>query len=250
MRGKVREEKRTAESSRKTEQALRECAKQRDLEEFARDLTRLKERQGAVQARPATRREVIGPKRSVLPPLKRPTPANPAPSTPVVQERDFVYDSSKPLEGIIAHLTRECHGNVHSKGVVNVTASSVHKNDMHWGPENAVELGTDSAYASKNERDTWLCYDFLGRRVIPTSYSVRSYSGGVGGSHLKSWVIEVSNDGYSWTQIDRRDNNNDLNNSFVTANFKIKKKASVFSVSNRLERTIIRGYPIMSQSLR
>ena len=52
-------------------------------------------------------------------------------------------------------------------------------------------------------------------------------SGGVAGSsHLKSWVIEVSNDGASWMEIDHRDNNNDLNGPCVTANFKISKVPS------------------------
>ena len=40
--------------------------------------------------------------------------------------------------------------------------------------------------------------------MIPTSYSVRGLSDGPGGEHLKSWVIEVSNDGTenSWREID------------------------------------------------
>ena len=131
---------------------------------------------------------------------------------------EFVYDDSNPLEGIIAYLTRECGGNVHEKGIVNVTASSV------FGPydqKNAVDLDTDVFYESKNEKDTWICYDFKEQRVIPTSYTVRTNGVAFGGSHLKSWVIEVSNDKHSWTEIDRRDNNNDLNGSHATRNFKI-----------------------------
>ena len=77
----------------------------------------------------------------------------------------FVYDSSKPLEGVIAHLTRECGGNVHNKGIVNVTASSVNNDGSHQ-PKNAAYLGTDSIYCSKDEKDTWICYDFKERRVI------------------------------------------------------------------------------------
>ena len=101
---------------------------------------------------------------------------------------------------MIAHLTRECSGNVHDKGIVNVAAGSVYDSSCH--PKNVVDLGTDSYYKSKNERDTWICYDFKERRVIPTSYSVRPCYCGPGCSHLKSWVIEVSNGGSSWTEID------------------------------------------------
>ena len=136
-------------------------------------------------------------------------------------EIEFVYDSSKPLDGIIAHLTRECGGNVHDKGIVNATSNSASRSSQ---PRNLVDFGTDSVYESKNEKNTWVCYEFKNRRVIPTSYSVRSYyNGSPGWHHLKSWVIEVSNDGTenSWLEIDRRDNNGDLNAANVTRNFKI-----------------------------
>ena len=58
--------------------------------------------------------------------------------------------------------------------------------------------------------------------MIPTSYTVRSVAGQPGQDHPKSWVIEVSNDGteHSWTEMDRHNNNEDLNGSRVTVNFK------------------------------
>ena len=148
---------------------------------------------------------------------------NPRVSTPPGIE--FPYNSSKPLEGVIAHLTRQYGGNVHDKGIVNVTASSVNGNSSSYLQKHAVDLGTDSHWASNSETYAWLCYDFKERSVIPTSYSVRSISAGSGGCHLKSWVIEVSKDGKenSWREIDRRDNNNELNASRVTVNFKISR---------------------------
>ena len=127
----------------------------------------------------------------------------------------FVYDSSKPLDGIIAHLTREFGGNVHDKGIVNVTASSVLGS---YEPKDAVDLEGDKEFASEDKENSWICYDFKDRRVTPTSYSIRSQSGGSGSCHLKSWVIEASNDGQSWTEIDRRDGNSDLNASAGVAN--------------------------------
>ena len=69
-------------------------------------------------------------------------------------------------------------GNVHDEGIVYVTASSVYKkNDSSNHPKNAVDLGTESKYYSNDEKDTWICYDFKERRVIPTSYSVMSLLG-------------------------------------------------------------------------
>ena len=138
------------------------------------------------------------------------------------------YDEKDSLNGIIAGLTRECGGNVHKKGVVNVTASSVRSgrdyDEAHGRgsePENAVDFGTDLVFRSANEPNSWICYDFKPRRVTPTSYTIRTYGGGNGLNHPKSWVFEVSNDGKAWSVVDRRENTTGLNNCHVTCNFSI-----------------------------
>ena len=103
-----------------------------------------------------------------------------------------VYSNSKQLDGIIAHLTRECGGNVHDEGIVYVTGTG----KDHRA---AVEFGDNSFYSSTCE-NSWICYDFKERCITPRSYSLRSSNFG----SIKCWLIEVSNDGYSWTEIDRR----------------------------------------------
>ena len=125
-----------------------------------------------------------------------------------------------PLDGIIAHLTRACGGNVHKEGVINVTGSSF---CCGREPENAVDLWSDSSFSSKNSPNSWICYDFGGRRVIPESYSIRSFGGRPGKAHPKSWVLEASNDGMngSWVVVDSRKDNFDLNDRHVTHNFAI-----------------------------
>ena len=35
----------------------------------------------------------------------------------------FLFDESRPFSGIISHLASECGGNIHEKGVVNITGS-------------------------------------------------------------------------------------------------------------------------------
>ena len=133
-----------------------------------------------------------------------------------IAPKEFVCDKAAPLRGIIAHLTQKCGGNVHEKGVVEVTARGGWSDHV---PEHAVELGSDSEFCSENEEGSWLCYDFKGRRVTPTSYSIRSYNDS---NRPKSWVLEVSNDGRSWDPVDRREDNSDLvGDGFVTHNFSI-----------------------------
>ena len=162
---------------------------------------------------------------------------------------EFFYSESKPLDGMIAHLTRKCGGNVHDKGIVNVTASSVR--DSSYSPKHAVDLGNQhSYYSSNNESQSWICYDFKERCVIPKSYSVRAYSRGSGFTPM-SWVIEVSNDGKAWTEIDRRCDTRKLDTDSAIANFDISvvtsesfqffrlrgtepKRSSLFGANNTL----------------
>ena len=134
---------------------------------------------------------------------------------------EFLYNESRPLDGIIAHLTRKCGGNVHEHGVVNVETNSWFTrpgNETTWHPKHTVDLGTNSFYCSENVH-SWVSYDFGERGIIPRSYSLRSR---VDGYHqLKSWVIEVSNDGASWTEIDKHVDSNALKAGGVTQNFNI-----------------------------
>ena len=152
-----------------------------------------------------------------------PLKGNPRRVEPERIGQEFAYDASRPLDGIIAHLTRECGGNVHERGVVDVSAINIHSSG--YEPKNVVDLGTDKGFCSKNQPGSCLCYDFKERRVTPTSYSIKSIPCTPAAAHPKSWVFEVSNDGISWEAIDRRDDNMDLNAKTVTRNFSTNCKA-------------------------
>ena len=205
---------RNRESSRKMEHALQECVKRSDFEKL---MAHLKERETESMTNSRTIR--------VTPSTK--------------QKGEFVCDASNLLEGIIAHLTRECGGNVHDKGIVNITASSVCQSACRsFSPRNVVDPNRDLLYCSQNQKDAWITYDFKEWRVIPKRYSIKtSYGWSPGGDHLKSWVIEVSNDGDKWMEIDRRDNNSDLTGQYVTANFKISHVPSESFRFFRLRQT-------------
>ena len=148
-------------------------------------------------------------------------------ATPDMQTgTEIAYDAGKPLDGIIAHLTRLCGGNVHEKGVVEVTASSVWAHRSGFVAQNAVDFESLSEFRSNDEANSWICYEFKERRVVPTSYSIRSFSAIPGSAHPKSWVFEVSNDGSegSWEIIDTRENNSHLDDEFVVHNFQIQAR--------------------------
>jgi hypothetical protein len=125
---------------------------------------------------------------------------------------------------------------VHDRHVVDITSGSFEKetygvNDPVVLPgKNAADLETDSAFYSayrsqQNEiqhaRNNWLCYDFKEMRILPTHYTIRTYSAGSRGSHLKSWVVETSAEGKQWREVAREEDNNQLNGSYFTGTFAV-----------------------------
>jgi hypothetical protein len=96
---------------------------------------------------------------------------------------------------IVAHLTRECGGNVHDCHVVDVTSGSFEKETHGANPhsgaydnhpynvaKNAADLEADSVFGSAfrdrwedipQTKNNWVCYDFKERRIVPTHYTIR-----------------------------------------------------------------------------
>jgi hypothetical protein len=146
-------------------------------------------------------------------------------------------------DGIIAHLTRECGGNVHDRHVVDVTCGSFEKEtvgaNQHSGSldnradraaKNAADLETDSlfgsAYRRKVEdiphtRNNWICYDFKKRRIMPTHYTIRTKENGSFGHHLKSSLVETSADGESWREVARKEDKEHLNRKWFICIFAV-----------------------------
>lgn len=84
---------------------------------------------------------------------------------------------------------------------------------------------------------------------------MRTSNNSPGGDTLRSWVIEVSNDGTenSWVEIDRRDDSHDLNCCYVTVSSRFpvcQAKASDFCVLGRLDRTITEIMPPITSTSR
>jgi hypothetical protein len=135
-------------------------------------------------------------------------------------------------DGIIAHLTRECGGNVHERKVVRVTSGSfeamvyVEAGSL----KNIVDLETDSSFYTSfrscpesiaHTRNSWLCHDFRKRMIVPTHYAIRTNDQSPGGLHLKSWLVETSADGETWREVHRKEDTWELNGRHFTRTFAV-----------------------------
>jgi hypothetical protein len=116
---------------------------------------------------------------------------------PARVEKSFpCTEDTDRYNGIIAYLTTVCKGNVHDGDAVLVTAND----DPCSTARNIANLRDGSCANTGNVPNSWVCYDFKGRSLKPTDYSVSS------NLYLRNWVIEGSNDGAAWVQLDRREN--------------------------------------------
>ena len=118
---------------------------------------------------------------------------------------------------ILKYLSEKFEGNVHTKNVVKITASSIGIGQV----ENIVEEGDDKDFYTNNEPDSWIKFDFKERKVLLDRYTLKTVNWPEGSHHLKNWVLEVSDDDNNFTVIDRRENCDLLNGSLKTATFEV-----------------------------
>lgn len=134
------------------------------------------------------------------------------------EEIQQLNENQKSINGpftgkIIEHLTKEAGGNVHDKGVVKVTAASEYYG--HYA-KYAVDIHNNSDYFASD--DSFLKYDFIKRKVHPTSYLITTHNC----HNPRNWVIEGSNNDNNWIILDTRQNETCLTGEWVTCMFDIK----------------------------
>jgi hypothetical protein len=142
-----------------------------------------------------------------------------------------MFCEDRPLEGIIAFLSREAGGNVHDLGIVKVSASS-----QEWsaaGPALVVDFNSSSsAFATQDAANSWICIDFKTRCITPTHYSIRGRTD-YDRNQPRSWVLEGSNDCEKWTVLDTRQNNQKLAGLGSVATFSVANPCRVRSIRIR-----------------
>ena len=141
----------------------------------------------------------------------------------------------KELEGILNFLTKQTGGNIHDNGTIEITSNSIHSDDH---PKNLVDYQSNNYYyPAGNDRNAFVCFDFKDKLIQLTSYSIKSHDDDRNCKHLRNWVIEVSNDGKTWQEIDRHENEDKLNGRKLIVNFEISPPMKEFYRFIRLLET-------------
>jgi hypothetical protein len=141
------------------------------------------------------------------------------PISPASPAGRFAFPS--PVEGIISYLTTKHGGHVMDCGTVSITASGIAYAERH-PIRNLAIAGSQVAFFTPNQPNSWICYTFNRNRVKLTHYSIRTRFD-ANANHLRFWILEGSNDGSSWVELDRRDNDRSLNTQGATATFSIRE---------------------------
>lgn len=138
----------------------------------------------------------------------------------VNREEKFSYSEGKNFSGILNHFMNKSNGNI--SNCVNITASSFCSTGFE--PENVVLYNNQNKYYhSNNLPNSWICFDFKDHRVNLTNYSIRTDPRNQNSNyHLKSWVVEGSNDNSSWETIDKQENCSILNKQNFVYTFTVK----------------------------
>jgi hypothetical protein len=149
--------------------------------------------------------------------------------------KDSDGDTFTVPDEIIARLTKECDGNVDDHNIVEVASGLFEKetvqftlrgkNEPQWTATNAADVEAKSCFRSvfrnrsegvTHPRNNWRCCDLKERRIVPTHYRIRAYSGSC---HLKSRLVEKSADGKKWREMDDEEKRKQLNGSDFAATF-------------------------------
>lgn len=136
----------------------------------------------------------------------------------------FKFESNDKFCGIINYFRSNSDGNIDNK--INITTSTT--NSSFQGPKNSICFEKlDNYFASKDRNDSWICFEFINHSIIPTDYTIRSPNFSHNSQHLRSWLLEGSNDLNNWGVLDEQKDCSFLNGPNYIHTFHIDKPKEV-----------------------
>ena len=76
-------------------------------------------------------------------------------------------------------------------------------------------------FVTKDEANSYIRFHFKEGKILFDSYTLKTYHGSKNYAHLKSWILEVSNDGKNYQEVDRHENCDLLNGPLRKSTFKV-----------------------------
>lgn len=120
----------------------------------------------------------------------------------------FVTNSKNKNEipsGILFYFQNQTSNCINKE--IGFTASSIYA--RKYPPENVASNGQNKYFLTKNLPESWILINFNDHKIIPTNYALKSagyFEELQGSRHLKSWIIEGSNDNNKWELVDEQKN--------------------------------------------
>jgi hypothetical protein len=108
--------------------------------------------------------------------------------------------------------------------IISITASSV-GSPQSYPLRNLADFENRTYFSTRNEANSWICYDFKDMRVKLTHYSLRATREG-STCFLQSWILDGSVDGKSWVEMDRHEKDSSLNHREAIATFNIASSSN------------------------
>ena len=151
--------------------------------------------------------------------------------------KEIKYKNDK-LNGIIKYLGGGDANKVINEGIMNVKSSSEYHN-TYWDMKYVFNFNNSKqGFCSDNKQNSWFCYDFKGRKVKLSHYSLQSHGWGERNNyHLITWRIEGSNDFNSWFELDSRDKEESVAEPNKTNIFEITKNGTEYYQYIRIRQT-------------
>mgnify|MGYP002475611681 FL=1 len=133
------------------------------------------------------------------------------------------FDSNSPFKGIFDTLSNGNPAKLVSDGIVKVTSSSILRNDQSLSPANAINPRYH--FTSKDEPNSWICFNFDSMEVKLSYYSIKTSDGSAkSDNNLQSWCIEGSDSGDpngGWDVLDSKSNDKSLDGRGFSNSYKI-----------------------------
>lgn len=132
-------------------------------------------------------------------------------------EKEIEYNGNNQLQGILRYLADKYEGNIHLNKIIKITCSNCSCGSI----EQLVDFNRNyHTHICNFNPQGWIQFDFKTRKLQINSYLLQTNC--CSGDLLKSWRIEISNDGAIWEKIDEHNDMNELGENNIIKEFKVQ----------------------------